>query len=304
MPFLTQTYFKIRHSLYKFVYKKVHDEKNVILKHEKINMTNIMDRRIIFAFIIFIVVLLLFRNLENRTKPQQRTQVVNSEIARFERLGSEPPSNVPFYSKFEIDGVSRTVADYTSVPYEIAIKLKQTENPKNYIIDRKFTYLGKGGNAELPENISAIDIKLAAAMAGKSEAEIAEIWSKLTTEEIGRMIEKTKETARSISQELIDKKLTDAQIKTQYDNEEAYIKSLPIGFDCQNVRDDCDKWRENNDCLINPEFMLSNCPKSCGTCLMTPEQKARLAEIYGARSPPNCVYHQGYTVASYGQMSE
>lgn len=274
-------------------------------------MTNIMDRRIIFAFIIFIVVLLLVRDWENDAEARRRAQMAlksgESELAQFERVELEPPSHMPFYSKFDRSGISRVVVDYTSVPHNQAAKIKETENPKNYVIDRKFTYFGKDGRVvttELPENISAIDIKLAAAMAGKSEAEIAEMWSKLTTEEIGRMIEKTKETTRAIRQELIDKDLTDQQIKTQYGNEEAYIKSLPIGFDCQNVRDDCDKWREDNDCLINPGFMLSNCAKSCGTCLMTPEQKARLVEIYDARAPPNCVYHQGYTVASYGQMSE
>lgn len=270
-----------------------------------------MDRRIIFAFIIFIIVLLLVRDWENETEAQRRAQMVlksgESEIAQFERVEMEPPSHMPFYSKFNRGGISRTVVDYTSVPHDNAAKIKASENPKNYVIDRKFSYFGKDGRVvttELPENISAIDIKLAAAMAGKSEAEIAEMWSKLTQEEIGRMIEKTKETTRAIRQELIDNDLTDKQIKTQYTAEEAYIKSLPIGFDCQNIRDGCDAWREDNDCLINPGFMLSNCAKSCGSCLMSPEQKARLSEIYDARAPPNCVSHQGYKVASYGQMSQ
>lgn len=270
-----------------------------------------MDRRIIFAFIIFIIVLLLVRNWEAELEAQKQTRalhgIVESELAQFERVELEPPSHIPFYSKYNLGGINRVVVDYTSVPNEQAAKIKETENPKNYVIDRKFSYFGKDGRvvmSELPENISAIDIKLAAAMAGKSEAEIAEMWSKLTTEEIGRMIETTKETTRVLRQELIEKDLTDKQIKTQYLAEEQYIKSLPIGFDCQNVRDNCDAWREDNDCLINPGFMLSNCAKSCGSCLMTPEQKARLSEIYDARTPPNCVYHQGYTVSAYGTMSE
>ncbi len=270
-----------------------------------------MDRRIIFAFIIFIIVLLLVRDWENEADARRRAQMLlksgKSEIAQFERVELEPPSHMPFYSKFDRSGINRMIVDYTTVPHNNSLKIKETENPKNYVIDRKFSYFGKDGrvvSTELPENISAIDFKLAAAMAGKSEAEIDEMWSKLTTEEIGRMIETTKETTRVIRQELIDNDLTDQQIKTQYTAEEQFIKSLPIGFDCMNVRDDCDKWREENDCMINPTFMLSNCAKSCGSCLMSPEQKARLSEIYEARPPPNCVSHQGYTVKSYGQMSE
>lgn len=263
-----------------------------------------MDRRIIFAFIIFIIVLLLVRGWELSAEAR-RAQITavgtHGEFAQFERIELEPPSHMPFYSQIEAGGLKRVVVDYTPVPNNQAEKIKSTENPKNYVIDRKFTYFGKDGRViatELPENLTAIDIKLAAVMANKSEEEIIQMWSKLTTEEIGRMIEKTKETTRALRQELIDKDLSDKQIGTQYRAEEEFIKSLPIGFDCVNVRDDCDKWREDNDCLVNPGFMLSNCAKSCGTCLMTPEQKKRLSEIYDAREPINCVYHEGYSTAN------
>jgi hypothetical protein len=268
-----------------------------------------MDRRIIFAFVILVIVLLLLRAWETDVEQRKQAQIVEvddrGELAQFERVELEPPSHMPFYSTFERGGLKRVVVDYTPVPHSQAGIIKKTENPKNYVIDRKFTYFGKDGRvvtSELPENLTAIDVKLAAVMAGKPEDEVRSMWQKLTTEEIGRMIETTKETTAAIRQELVDKDLDDKQIGTQYQQEEDFIKSLPIGFDCINVRDDCEKWREDNDCIINPTFMLNNCAKSCGACLFTPSQKARLAEVYEARAPPNCVYHEGYIAATYDDM--
>ena len=267
-----------------------------------------MDRRIIFAFVIFIIVLLLVRDWESDMESRRMSRTTSTgagEIAQFDRVELEPPSHMPFYSEFNRSGIKRIVVDYTPVPNNQAEKIKQTENPKNYVIDRKFTYFGKDGRViptELPENLTAIDIKLAAIMAGKTEEEIIHLWEKLTTEEIGRMIETTKETTKVLRQELIDQDLTDKQIGTQYAAEEEFIQTMPIGFECLNVRDDCEKWREDNDCLINPTFMLNNCAKSCGACLLSKEQKARLAEIYESRAPPNCVYHEGYSTANYDGM--
>jgi ShK domain-like len=263
-----------------------------------------MDRRIVFAFIIFIIVLLLAREWESDTESRRRSglSTTTGNLAQFDRVELEPPSHMPFYSVIDRGGIKRMVVDFTPVPNNQAAVIKPTENPKNYVIDRKFTYFGKDGRVvptALPENLTEIDIKLAAVMAGKTEEEIRAMWEKLTPEEIGRMIETTKETTSTLRQELVNQDLTDKQIGTQYAAEEKFIKTLPIGFDCLNVRDDCDKWREDNDCLINPTFMLSNCAKSCGSCLLSPEQKARLSEIYEAREPPNCVFHEGYIAADY-----
>ena len=263
-----------------------------------------MDRRIIFAVIIFIIVLMLVRDWETDMEQRLKSMTARTtagEIAQFDRIELEPPSHMPFYSKFDDNGIKRTVVDYTSVPNNQSLIIKPTENPKNYVIDRKFTYFGGEGRViqkDMPEQLTAVDLHLAAVMADKSENDIRRMWEKLDPEVIGRMIEKTKVTTAAIRKELIDKDLTNKQIGTQYAQEAAFIESLPIGFDCMNVRDDCDKWREDNDCLINPSFMLNNCAKSCGACLMTREQKARLSDVYDARAPPNCVYHQGYNATS------
>jgi hypothetical protein len=71
--------------------------------------------------------------------------------------------------------------------------------------------------------------------------------------------------------------------------ENTYIKSLPQNSSCSDDYNDCATWAANNECIINPEFMLYHCPSSCAACSLTPQDKWNLVQIYNNRDPPNCV---------------
>lgn len=71
--------------------------------------------------------------------------------------------------------------------------------------------------------------------------------------------------------------------------DDAYIAQLPLNdSSCGDSFGDCAKWAANNDCLINPEFMLYACPGSCNACSLNEDEKYRLVQIYNRRKPPNC----------------
>lgn len=36
---------------------------------------------------------------------------------------------------------------------------------------------------------------------------------------------------------------------------------------CEDEHEDCNQWARRNECRKNPSFMMTNCRKSCGTCL-------------------------------------
>jgi hypothetical protein len=73
------------------------------------------------------------------------------------------------------------------------------------------------------------------------------------------------------------------------------IKSIPISKDCVDSQPSlCEKWKNNNECIINPEYMLYHCPSACGACAMNDGQKALLVSIYNQRDPINCVSHGEY----------
>lgn len=73
--------------------------------------------------------------------------------------------------------------------------------------------------------------------------------------------------------------------------EEKYLKSLPKSRKCDDVFTDCAKWASNGDCTINPEFMLYNCPKSCASCKLSPDEKYKASEILNKRENSTCVYY-------------
>jgi hypothetical protein len=82
--------------------------------------------------------------------------------------------------------------------------------------------------------------------------------------------------------------------------ENQYITSLPVDDQsCVDNYDDCPKWAADNECIINPEYMLYNCPKSCKACSLKPQDKYNLVNIYNTRDPPNCVYHDQTKIHSY-----
>lgn len=77
--------------------------------------------------------------------------------------------------------------------------------------------------------------------------------------------------------------------KTAEENQ--FIESLPADGTCPDLYDKCAVWAANDECTINPEWMLKNCPGSCQSCALTPQQRAKLIRIYNSRPPVHCVYH-------------
>jgi len=73
--------------------------------------------------------------------------------------------------------------------------------------------------------------------------------------------------------------------------ENAFIASLPLSTACNDNFTDCPKWAAAGECVINPEYMLYNCAKSCQACALNEQQKYDLVKIYNTRTPANCVYH-------------
>lgn len=77
----------------------------------------------------------------------------------------------------------------------------------------------------------------------------------------------------------------------QIKKENAYIMNLPQSEDCTDNYEGCPVWAENGECVINPEYMLYNCAKSCKACALGDQEKYNITYIYNNRPPPACVYH-------------
>jgi len=73
--------------------------------------------------------------------------------------------------------------------------------------------------------------------------------------------------------------------------ENQFIDSLPADGSCPDLYNKCAVWAANDECTINPEWMLKNCPGSCQSCALTPQQRDELIRIYNSRPPVHCVYH-------------
>lgn len=77
----------------------------------------------------------------------------------------------------------------------------------------------------------------------------------------------------------------------QIKKENEYIMNLPQSEDCADNYEGCPVWAENGECVINPEYMLYNCAKSCKACALGDQEKYNITYIYNNRPPPACVYH-------------
>jgi hypothetical protein len=76
---------------------------------------------------------------------------------------------------------------------------------------------------------------------------------------------------------------------------QAYVNGLPLDSNCVDKFEHCHRWAKNQECVVNPEFMLYSCPHSCQACALTDQQKYDLVQIYNSRPPPKCVYRgEGY----------
>lgn len=79
----------------------------------------------------------------------------------------------------------------------------------------------------------------------------------------------------------------DSQKKTDDD----FIKNLDYDdTTCTDKFKDCSEWAENDECTINPEYMLYNCSKSCKACKLNDDEKYQLIKIYNTRPIDHCVY--------------
>ncbi len=93
-------------------------------------------------------------------------------------------------------------------------------------------------------------------------------------------------------------------IAAQTATENKFIDSLPADGTCPDLYDKCAQWAANDECTINPEWMLKNCPGSCQSCGLTPQQRAKLIRIYNSRPPVHCVYHGGAYPGEDSYMSK
>ena len=264
-----------------------------------------IDRRVVFGLIILFIILLIVKNWESSKSKVDRIipdAVEGKYLAEFDRIPLIPPSVSPYYSTYEgPGGVTMTIADYTGVPKDRAAELKKNEPSDVFIIDHKFGYADETG-LRLTEggSIEDIDMELAALMSGRSIEDMDKTWGKLPPREIGRMLRETEYLHDIVIGDLIDQNLSDEEIDTLFRREWETIAGLPK-FDpnCGDIKTECRAWSQDNDCIINSEFMLTNCPKSCGSCGMTPEQLKTVTEtIYDSRATPNCVYRPGTSTGS------
>lgn len=87
--------------------------------------------------------------------------------------------------------------------------------------------------------------------------------------------------------------ITDTEAEKRRE-EDAFINSLPQDdSSCGDLYQSCPAWAANDECVINPEFMLYACPKSCSACALSEQDKFRLVLIYNGRPLLHKVYH-GY----------
>ena len=75
------------------------------------------------------------------------------------------------------------------------------------------------------------------------------------------------------------------------EKENEYVNELPLNSDCKDSFDKCELWAAAGECIVNPEFMLYKCAKSCESCALSPQEKYNVTAIYNNRAPASCVYH-------------
>lgn len=277
-----------------------------------------VDRRLILAILIFLVLIIILNRFRNNIdSPQspdifddvtelpdiiQGATVLSDTVALYPSLPLIPPSGSPVYTDLQLNGKDILIADYTGVPVDLSGPLKCAENPGTHIVDFKYVPIVNGkilpGNS--PEQLVALNKDLAVAMAGlhndcsscnsqlRTPETIWGMWKDEPTAMIGRMLERARETTNKLKENLIQQNLSDAEIAKRYQQELRFIKKLPIDNCCEDLDDKCKALAENNNCLINAGWMLKNCPKSCGACMFTEAQIGKLSKISEGRELPNC----------------
>lgn len=237
--------------------------------------------------------------------------VNNPNIAIFRNAPLVAPIASPIYTQLSLGRQKINIADYTGVPINISAPMKCREDPTTFIVDRKYAPITNGtiNDRDYADLIINVNRDLAIAMAGlnndcgpcaiqnKTPEGVWKMWDDLPLFIRGLILEKTRTTNDKLNQDLIEKDMSDDQIQYTYIKEMNYISKLPVDVCCEDVEDNCPAWALNNQCITNPEFMLLNCPKSCGSCKMNSAQIKKLEHINLTRTPPNCATLEGGIVA-------
>lgn len=279
-----------------------------------------MDRRIILAVLIFLVVVLLVKHAVKSAEDAAReakeaaghdisdpsvngpSRTIRPGIAVYDSVPLTTPSTTPIYTSMKIGNRTILIADYTGVPVSKSGPLKCAENIDTYIIDLKYVPVdGDDVRPEnLPENLIKLDPDLAVAMAGldqecgscmtqkRTPESVQDMWIDPTGLLVGLILERARETVAKLKQNLIDQNVSDYDIANKYNSELTFMKNLPVDTCCEDLDDKCKAWSENNLCVVNPEQMLKNCPKSCGSCSYSSGQITKLTQINMDRTIPNC----------------
>lgn len=218
---------------------------------------------VIAVGIIILIVLLLVFLMKGRGAVSTQSRSATNVPSNMEKLVDDnllEATHLPKYRMVSVENQKPiAVADYTSVPYKFGEYLKPFEPPE----------------------ITVSDEKVETALYERSDN-----------------VEEESILQQERAKVMLQSALLDGSGATQKeDGMTTFIKSLDVSKDCVDAQPElCEQWKNNNECLINPEYMLFNCPSACASCNMSQSQKNLLSIIYNRRDPLNCVSHGGYEI--------
>lgn len=263
-------------------------------------------RKILLAVVVIIIMLILINNVRLMHKSANiqrqaasKTALMHMDEPHKERIAFTPTTHIPIY---DANGRLGIIADYSSVPYELGKKMKPLEGKDVIIVDDKSettnikppTQLQTRSGAE--SDITEGEKKL------NADASVVTGIMLATPAEIDEQ-EAIKDAAKIAIMATSDPAIN--QYEQTLSREHEFIKTLPVDNTCRDFMPElCQQWSKNNECIVNPEFMLKNCPSSCFTCSMTDGEKNMLSNMYNKRDPINCVYHGGYSIPGGDKVFE
>lgn len=217
-----------------------------------------MRNDILLAVIIFVIVVILLYNSFNVKATTSNVDRSSAAVVVNDSIDYEisQPTHLPIYKMKSEDGQKPTpTANYTDVPHNIGEYLKPFE----------------------PHGMEIIDTKL------ETEQYIM----------TGNPEEKSIMEQEHLKE--IYKDMLDIGNENENNLQIDLVKNLDVNKDCKDAMpEQCEQWKLNNDCLINPDFMLKNCPNACGSCKFSNSQNFMLTKIYNSRDSYGCASHGGY----------
>lgn len=155
-----------------------------------------MDRRIILAILIFLVLVIILNRFKNSVDSSDSSisaslststdisdiisgitelpdtingaTVLSDTVALYKSVPLIPPSASPIYTDLQLNGKDLLIADYTGVPADLSGPLKCAENPGTHIVDFKYVPIVNGQllPSNSPSHLVELNKDLAVAMAG------------------------------------------------------------------------------------------------------------------------------------------